>query len=98
AFHVTGVQTCALPIFAVKYGKANGRSYVVAAENGFHGRSMGALALTGKASIREPFGPFGIDVRFVPYGDADALKAAVDETCAAVDRESVVYGEAVELR
>lgn len=58
--------------------------YVVAAENGFHGRSMGALALTGKASIRDPFGPFGVDVRFVPYGDAAALQAAVDDRCAAV--------------
>jgi acetylornithine/N-succinyldiaminopimelate aminotransferase len=56
----------------------------VAAENGFHGRTMGALALTGKASIREPFGPFGLDVRFVPYGDADALRAAAGPDCAAV--------------
>src|SRR3984885_8089232 len=36
------------------------RPVFVAAENGFHGRTMGALALTGKSSIREPFGPFGI--------------------------------------
>ncbi len=57
---------------------------MVAAQNGFHGRTMGALALTGKASIREPFGPFGIDVRFVPYGDADALRAAAGPDCAAV--------------
>jgi len=56
----------------------------VAAENGFHGRTMGSLALTGKPSIREPFGPFGIDVRFVPYGDATALKQSVDEDCAGV--------------
>lgn len=59
-------------------------AYVVAAEHGFHGRSMGALALTGKAAIREPFGPHGADVRFVPYGDADALAAAVGPDCAAV--------------
>ncbi|GAA1836475.1 acetylornithine transaminase [Actinomadura chokoriensis] len=79
----TEANECALKL-AIKYGKRNGRSYFVAAENGFHGRSLGALSLTGKASIREPFGPFAIDVRFVPYGDADALKAAVDEDCAAV--------------
>ncbi|MFA1544036.1 acetylornithine transaminase [Actinomadura monticuli] len=79
----TEANECALKL-AVKYGKANGRSYFVAAESGFHGRTMGALSLTGKAAIREPFGPFAIDVRFVPYGDADALKAAVDEDCAAV--------------
>ncbi|MEV5413497.1 acetylornithine transaminase [Thermopolyspora sp. NPDC052614] len=69
---------------AVKYGKTTGRSYIVAAENGFHGRSTGALSLTGKASIRDPFGPFPHDVRFVPYGDADALKQAVTDDCAAV--------------
>lgn len=61
-----------------------GRTYVVAAEGGFHGRTMGALALTGKAAIREPFGPFAADVRFVPYGSADALEAAVTAECAAV--------------
>ncbi len=64
--------------------RAQQRPIMVATENGFHGRTMGALALTGKASIREPFGPFGIDVRFVPYGDADALRAAAGPDCAAV--------------
>lgn len=88
----TEANECALKL-AIKYGKRNGRSYFVAAENGFHGRSLGALSLTGKASIREPFGPFAIDVRFVPYGDAGALKAAVDEDCAAVFLEPTL-GEA----
>lgn len=88
----TEANECALKL-AIKYGKQNGRSYFVAAENGFHGRSLGALSLTGKASIREPFGPFAIDVRFVPYGDAGALKAAVDEDCAAVFLEPTL-GEA----
>ncbi|MEO3828159.1 acetylornithine transaminase [Actinomadura sp. B10D3] len=88
----TEANECALKL-AIKYGKTNGRSYFVAAENGFHGRSLGALSLTGKASIREPFGPFGIDVRFVPYGDAAALEAAVDEDCAAVFLEPA-QGEA----
>ena len=60
------------------------RRAIVAAEHGFHGRTMGALALTGKASIREPFGPFGLDVRFVPYGDAAALAAAVTSDVGAV--------------
>jgi acetylornithine/N-succinyldiaminopimelate aminotransferase len=67
-----------------KQDKKDVRRVYVATENGFHGRTMGALALTGKASIREPFGPFGIEVRFVPYGDADALRAAVGPDCAAV--------------
>lgn len=68
----------------INHAKANGRTYFVAATDGFHGRSLGALALTGKDAIREPFGPFGIDVRFVPYGDGEALKAAVGDECAAV--------------
>jgi acetylornithine/N-succinyldiaminopimelate aminotransferase len=63
---------------------APGRPRIVAAENGFHGRTMGSLALTGKAAIRRPFGPFGVEVTFVPYGDADALRAAVGPRCAAV--------------
>jgi acetylornithine/N-succinyldiaminopimelate aminotransferase len=57
---------------------------IVAAEHGFHGRTMGALALTGKAPIRDPFGPFGLTVRFVRYGDAAALRDAVTDDCAAV--------------
>ncbi|MGH3320930.1 MAG: acetylornithine transaminase [Streptosporangiaceae bacterium] len=60
------------------------RPIIVAAEHGFHGRTMGSLALTGKASIRDPFGPYGVDVRFVPYGDAAALREAATDTCAAV--------------
>ena len=60
------------------------RPVYVATENGFHGRTMGSLALTGKASIREPFAPFGLDVRFVPFGDAGALRAAAGPDCAAV--------------
>ena len=67
-----------------KQGRSQAHRTFVATENGFHGRTMGALALTGKASIREPFGPFGLDVRFVPFGDADALRAAAGPDCAAV--------------
>ena len=57
---------------------------VVAAIGGFHGRSMGSLSVTGKDSIREPFGPFGVNVRWVPFGDEGALAAAVDKDVAAV--------------
>ena len=67
-----------------RQGQGQQHPVFVAAENGFHGRTMGALALTGKASIREPFGPFGIEARLVPYGDADALRAAAGPDCAAV--------------
>ena len=70
-----------------------GRTRFVSAERSFHGRSLGALALTGKAAAREPFAPFGLDVTFVPYGDTEALAAAVDESTAAVFLEPTL-GEA----
>jgi acetylornithine/N-succinyldiaminopimelate aminotransferase len=68
-----------------KHGHAHGgRTEVVAAEGGFHGRTMGALALTGNAAKREPFVPLPGPVTFVPYGDAAALAAAVTKDTAAV--------------
>jgi acetylornithine aminotransferase len=57
---------------------------VVAAIGSFHGRTMGSLAVTGKESIRAPFGPFGLNVRWIPYGDRSALAGAVDSEVAAV--------------
>jgi acetylornithine/N-succinyldiaminopimelate aminotransferase len=62
-------------------------------EGGFHGRTMGALALTAKAAYREPFEPLPGEVTFVPYGDADALAAAVTDRTAAVVIEPI-QGEA----
>ena len=70
-----------------------GRRRFVAAERSFHGRTLGSLAVTGKESIREPFGPFGFDVTFVPYGDDEALRLAVDDSVAAVILEPAL-GEA----
>ncbi len=52
-----------------------GRNTFVSTLGGFHGKSMGSLSLMGKASFREPFLGGLQDVRFVPYGDADALEA-----------------------
>jgi acetylornithine aminotransferase len=70
---------------AIKATRRTGRRHVVAAEGGFHGRSMGSLAITWKPAYREPFEPLPGDVTFVPYGDADALAHAVtDETAAFV--------------
>jgi acetylornithine/N-succinyldiaminopimelate aminotransferase len=57
---------------------------VVAAIGSFHGRTMGSLSVTGKDSIREPFAPFGVNVRWIPYGDEGALAGAVDKDVAAV--------------
>jgi acetylornithine/N-succinyldiaminopimelate aminotransferase len=70
-----------------------GRRGFVAAEGSFHGRTLGILALTGKAAYREPFAPFGLDPTFVPYGDLDALQSAVDDQTAAVFLEPIL-GEA----
>ncbi|MBO0594790.1 acetylornithine transaminase [Nesterenkonia sp. E16_7] len=69
------------------------RPRIIALEHGFHGRTMGALAMTHKPSYREPFEPLPGGVEWVPAGDAEALRAAVDETVAAVIIEPV-QGEA----
>lgn len=78
---------------ALKLTRRTGRSKVVAAVDSFHGRTMGALSLTWKPAYREPFEPLPGDVVFVPYGDVDALRAAVDEQTAAVFLEPI-QGEA----
>jgi acetylornithine aminotransferase len=73
---------------ARRHGRAldptGGRLEVVAAEGSFHGRTLGALALTGNPAKREPFAPLPGPVSFVPYGDAAALDAAVSPGTAAV--------------
>jgi len=78
---------------AFKLARRTGRTRMVAATGGFHGRTMGSLALTSKAAYREPFEPLPGEVVFVEYGDADALRAAVDDRTAAVVLEPV-QGEA----
>jgi acetylornithine/N-succinyldiaminopimelate aminotransferase len=83
-FANSGTEANEAAIKLVRRYQGPDRPVFVAAENGFHGRTMGALALTGKSSIREPFGPFGITVRFVPYGDVAALQAATRDDTAAV--------------
>jgi acetylornithine/N-succinyldiaminopimelate aminotransferase len=65
----------------------------VACEGAFHGRTLGALAVTGQPAKRAPFEPLPGPVAFVPYGDADALRAAVDDRTASVVLEPVM-GEA----
>ncbi|MEU6849695.1 acetylornithine transaminase [Actinacidiphila alni] len=74
---------------AFKLGRLTGRRRMIATEGGFHGRTMGALALTGQPKKREPFVPLPGDVTFVPYGDADALRAAVDTDTALVIIEPI---------
>ena len=69
--------------------KATGRGHYVAAEGSFHGRTMGALSVTGQPAKRAAFEPLVAPVTFVPYGDADALRAAVTDDTAAVILEPV---------
>ncbi|OAR27670.1 acetylornithine aminotransferase [Streptomyces sp. ERV7] len=78
---------------AFKIARRTGRPHLVASEGGFHGRTMGALALTGQPAKRAPFLPLAAEVTHVPYGDAAALRAAVTERTAAVVLEPV-QGEA----
>ncbi|HEU5475147.1 MAG TPA: acetylornithine transaminase [Actinophytocola sp.] len=69
---------------AVKLTRLSGRSKIVACEGAFHGRTMGALTLTGQPAKREPFQPLLPDVVHVPFGHTGALESAVDEHTAAV--------------
>ncbi|MFJ5807233.1 acetylornithine transaminase [Streptomyces sp. NPDC093093] len=78
---------------AFKIARRTGRTHVVATEGGFHGRTMGALALTGQPSKRDPFLPLPAEVTHVRHGDTAALRAAVTERTAAVFLEPV-QGEA----
>ena len=83
---------------ALKIARRHGRDLdptgnrleVVAAEGAFHGRTLGALSITWSPAKREPFEPLPGGVRFVPYGDAEALRAAVSEHTAAVFLEPVL--------
>ncbi len=59
---------------AFKLTRRTGRTHLVAMEGSFHGRTVGALALTSKAAYREPFEPLPGDVTFVPYGDVDGAR------------------------
>ncbi len=74
---------------ALKLTRLTGRTKLIAMEGSFHGRTMGALALTHKAAYREPFAPLPGDVVFVPYGDEAALAAAIDDQTAAVVIEPI---------
>ncbi|MFC5216020.1 acetylornithine transaminase [Streptomyces coerulescens] len=74
---------------AFKLGRLTGRTHMVATDGGFHGRTMGALALTGQPAKQDPFLPLPGDVTHVPYGDAQALAAAVNEETALVIIEPI---------
>jgi acetylornithine aminotransferase len=74
---------CALKL-ARLHGNATGRTEIVSCHHSFHGRTLGALSVTGNAAKREPFAPLPGPVTFVDYGDVEALRAAVGAQTAAV--------------
>jgi acetylornithine/LysW-gamma-L-lysine aminotransferase len=75
---------------ALKFARAaTGNSKIIATMQGFHGRTMGALATTWKDKYKKPYEPLIGDVEFVPYDDPEAMQEAVDEDTAAVIVEPV---------
>jgi acetylornithine aminotransferase len=78
---------------ALKLSRRTGKVRVVAAQGAFHGRTMGALSLTGQPSKREPFLPLIKGVKHVPCGDIDAMRKAVSRKTAMVIIEPIM-GEA----
>jgi acetylornithine/N-succinyldiaminopimelate aminotransferase len=78
---------------AFKMARLTGRPTIIAADGAFHGRTMGALSITGQPAKRAPFEPMPPGAAFVPYGDIAALDAAVDRDTAAVFLEPIL-GEA----
>jgi acetylornithine/N-succinyldiaminopimelate aminotransferase len=65
------------------------KSIVIALDNSFHGRTMGALALTGQAKYRQDFDPMLEGVRFVPRNDVEALRSAMDEKVCGIVLEPI---------
>jgi acetylornithine/N-succinyldiaminopimelate aminotransferase len=78
---------------ALKITRRTGRTGIIAAEGAFHGRTIGALSITGQPAKRAPFLPLLPDVTFVPFGDVAALQAAFTPNTAAVFLEPIM-GEA----
>jgi acetylornithine aminotransferase len=74
---------------AFKLSRRTGRTHVVSTVGGFHGRTMGALALTGQPAKADPFRPLPGDVTHIPYGDVEALTAAVTDATAMVILEPI---------
>lgn len=79
----TEANECAIKLVR-KAGNAQDRHEIVSCHHSFHGRTMGALALTGTPAKRTPFEPLPGPVTFVDYGDVEALRAAVGPQTAAV--------------
>ncbi len=78
---------------AIKLSRLTGRANIVAAQGAFHGRTMGAISLTGQPAKRDPFKPLLKKIKHVPYGDVDALRRTVTSKTAMVILEPIM-GEA----
>lgn len=78
---------------ALKLSRLTGKRRVVAAKGAFHGRTMGALSLTGQPAKRDPFKPLLPGVKHINYGDVIALKKAVNKRTAMLILEPIM-GEA----
>ncbi len=66
----------------LKLARLAGKRHLIAMDGGFHGKTLGALSVTGRALYRDPFGPLLPQVSFVPFGDIDALRAAATDASA----------------
>lgn len=74
---------------ALKLSRKTGRSRVVSTIGSFHGRTMGALSLTGQPEKRDMFAPIIKRIKYVPYGDIAAMKSAVNRKTAMVIIEPI---------
>jgi acetylornithine aminotransferase len=75
---------------AFKLSRRTGKVRVVAAQGAFHGRTMGALSLTGQPSKREPFLPLIKGVKHVPYGDIESMRKGISKKTAMVIIEPIM--------
>lgn len=74
---------------AFKIARRTGRPRILAAHDGFHGRTMGSLALTGQPDKQKAFAPLPAGVEYFTYGDVDSLSSLVDDTVAAIILEPI---------
>ena len=89
---IEGALKAARKYSYTKYGKEAGRVEIIAMNHSFHGRSMGALSVTGTEHYREPFEPLIGGVKFADFNDLESVKAQItDKTCAVITE--VVQGE-----
>ena len=89
---IEGALKAARKYSYTKYGKEAGRFEIIAMNQSFHGRSMGALSVTGTEHYREPFEPLIGGVKFADFNDLESVKAQItDKTCAVITE--VVQGE-----